>query len=58
MNWRRVYTTDNDPQHFKEWRGGRGQYKIVWRDRVYDVTVPPAYQVMYLEKGTAHYSGS
>ena len=49
MNWRRIHTSDDDPKHRKEWQGGRGRYRIIWRDRVYDVTVPAAYQITHLE---------
>ena len=50
MNWRRIHNSDVDPKHRKEWRGGRGSYKIVWRDRVCDVTVPAAYQITILTR--------
>lgn len=49
MNWRRI-KTDGDPKHYKEWRGGRGRYRIIWRDRVQGVTVPSAFKILYLEK--------
>ena len=46
MNWTRKH--NGDPQHHKEWYGGRGRYRIIWRDQVCDVTVPPAFQCCVL----------
>lgn len=46
MNWRRV-DDGKDPKHYKEWRGGRGRYRIVWRDKVFGVTVSPGYQCCF-----------
>lgn len=43
MNWTRKHS-DKDPKHRKEWRAGRGRYRIVWRDKAFGVTVPPGYQ--------------
>jgi hypothetical protein len=43
MNWRRVHEEGCDPKHWKQWRSG--PYRIIWRDRVYEVTVPAAFQV-------------
>jgi hypothetical protein len=43
LNWTRKQT-DKDPKHYKEWRAGRNRYRIVWRDRVYEVSVTPGYQ--------------
>ena len=48
MNWRRV-KTGGYSKHCKEWRGGRGKYKIIWRDQVQGVDVPPAFHTLYLE---------
>ena len=49
MNWRRVHLEGKDPKHFKEWRGGRGHYRITWRDRVWGVTVTPGFHATFLE---------
>jgi hypothetical protein len=48
MNWRRIHT-GGDETHRKEWIGGRGRYKIIWRDQVQGVDVPPAFHVLILE---------
>jgi hypothetical protein len=50
MNWRRVHPQGKDPKHHKEWRGGRGRYRIIWRDQVFGVAVPPAFQISFREK--------
>lgn len=44
MNWARRYPNDKDPKHYKEWRAGRGRYRIIWRDKAFEVSVPSAYQ--------------
>ncbi len=44
MNWTRKHFDDIDPKHRKEWRGGRGRYRIVWRNQAFRVSVPPGYQ--------------
>jgi hypothetical protein len=44
MNWRRVNPDGKDPKHYKEWRAGRGRYRIIWRNQVFGVTVSPGYQ--------------
>lgn len=49
MNWRRVKSS-GDSEHRKEWRGGRGRYRIIWRDRAFGVTVPAAFQITRLEE--------
>lgn len=49
MNWRRI-KTDQDSKHYKEWRGGRGRYRIIWRDRAFDVTVQAAYLIAHFEE--------
>lgn len=49
MNWRRV-KTGGSSKHCKEWIGGRGRYKIIWRDQVQGVNVPSAFHVLILEK--------
>lgn len=43
MNWRRVHHDGKDPKHYKEWRARR--YRIVWRDQVHGVNVPPGFVV-------------
>ena len=43
MNWTRVHSEGEDPKHHKVWRGGRGRYAIIWRDRVCGVTVAQGY---------------
>ena len=43
MNWTRRHT-DKDPKHRKEWRAGRGRYRIIWRDQAFGVTVSPGFQ--------------
>lgn len=48
MNWRRIKTGE-DSKHCKEWRGGRGKYKIIWRDQVQGISVLPAFHSLYLE---------
>jgi hypothetical protein len=48
MNWRRIKRGSN-PKHCKEWQGGRGGYKIIWRDQVQGVSVPPAFHTLHLE---------
>jgi len=53
MNWRRIHTGD-DETHRKEWLGGRGLYKIVWRDEAFGVAVPPAFQIMCSKKIDGH----
>jgi hypothetical protein len=45
MNWRRVHEGE-DSKHWKQWRSG--PYRIVWRDEVFGVTVPAAFQVCVL----------
>jgi hypothetical protein len=50
MNWRRIHKGGDDPKHRKEWVGGRGRYRIIWRDRVYEVNVPPAFQITILTR--------
>ncbi len=40
MNW----TRRQAGKHKKEWRAGRARYRIIWRDRVFSVTVAPGYQ--------------
>ncbi|KPK52827.1 MAG: hypothetical protein AMS22_08380 [Thiotrichales bacterium SG8_50] len=42
MNWRRVHEEGRDPEHWKQWRSG--PYRIIWRDMVCSVNVPPAFQ--------------
>ena len=44
MNWRRMKTDDRDSKHYKEWRAGRGCYRIVWRNKTFGVEVTPGYQ--------------
>lgn len=44
MNWRRVHPEKTDPRHYKEWRGGSGKYRIIWRDQIWGVAVSPGYQ--------------
>jgi len=43
VNWTRKHS-DKDPKHRKEWRAGRGRYRIVWRNQAFGVTVSPGYQ--------------
>lgn len=43
MNWTRKHTS-KDAKHYKEWRAGRGRYRVIWRDQAFDVTVSPGYQ--------------
>ncbi len=43
MNWTRRHTPGKDPAHFKEWRAGRGAYRVTWRDQVEGVNMPPEY---------------
>lgn len=43
VNWTRRQT-DKDVKHYKEWRAGRGRYRIIWRDQAFGVTVSPGYQ--------------
>ena len=40
MNW----TKRSDKGYRKEWRAVRGRYRIIWRDRVFGVSVAPGYQ--------------
>lgn len=40
MNWTRKHSD----KHYKEWRAGRGQYRIIWRDQAFGVTVSSGYQ--------------
>jgi len=58
MNWRRIkiggYPQSKkeyrgDHTHCKEWRGGRGRYKIIWRDQVQGINVTPGFHTLYLE---------
>ena len=51
MNWRRVHPKGEDPEHHKEWRSGK--YHIIWRDRVFEVTVDQGYHILTkLEDGS------
>jgi len=43
MNWVRKHT-NKDYKHCREWRAGRGKYRVIWRDQVFSVTVPAGYQ--------------
>lgn len=40
MNWIQRQTD----KHRKEWRAERSRYRIIWRDKVFGVTVLPGYQ--------------
>ncbi len=48
MNWTRNHSANKDPAHYKEWRGGRGKYRITWRDQVEGVSLPPEYHACML----------
>jgi hypothetical protein len=43
MNWRRVNLDGENPRHYKEWRAGRGRYRVHWRNRACGITVLPGY---------------
>lgn len=53
MNWRRIHT-GVDERHRKEWQGGRGLYRIIWRDEAFGVAVPPAFQITHREEIDGH----
>ncbi len=43
MNWVRQHN-EGDGNHRKEWRANRNLYRVIWRSKVFGVTVLPAYQ--------------
>ncbi len=51
MTWTRNHSAGKDSSHYKEWRGGRGKYRITWRDQVEGVTVPPGYHACMQGEG-------
>lgn len=51
MNWRRVAVDGADPAHYKEWRGGKGRYKIIWRDQAFGVSITPGFHVLVKVNG-------
>lgn len=42
MNWTRKHT-DKSAKHYKEWRAGRGRYRIIWRNQAFGVAVSSGY---------------
>jgi hypothetical protein len=47
MTWTRNHIPGKDAENYKEWRAGRGRYRVTWRSKVEGVSVTPGYRACY-----------